>query len=61
MRYVSSKGRGERRNQTGSVLVLVLIVVSSLTAVAVGLAYRTRIEMRLAPEIIIWRWAVWKG
>jgi hypothetical protein len=30
------------------VLVLVLIVVSSVTAVAVGLAYRCRIEMRLA-------------
>lgn len=48
MKYASSKGRGERGNRTGSVLVLVLIVVSSLTAVAVGLAYRTRIEMRLA-------------
>ena len=48
MKYVSSKGCEECGNQTGSVLVLVLIVVSSLTIVSVGLAYRTRIEMRLA-------------
>jgi len=32
----------------GSVLVLVLIIVSSLTVISVGLAYRTRIEIRLA-------------
>lgn len=32
----------------GSVLVLVLIIVSSMTILAIGLAYRTRIELRLA-------------
>jgi len=32
----------------GSVLVLVLIVMSSMVILSVGLAYRTRIEMRLA-------------
>lgn len=32
----------------GSVLVLVLIVVSAMTIVAFGLAYQTRIEMRLS-------------
>ncbi|MCK4794420.1 MAG: general secretion pathway protein GspK, partial [Desulfobacteraceae bacterium] len=32
----------------GSVLVLVLIVLSSMTILSVGLAYRTRIEMKLA-------------
>jgi general secretion pathway protein K len=39
-------GAGEGRH--GSALVLVLIVVSSLTVISVGLAYRTRIEMKLA-------------
>jgi type II secretory pathway component PulK len=33
---------------SGSVLVLVLIVVSAMTIVAFGLAYQTRIEMRLS-------------
>ncbi|MHC5061200.1 MAG: type II secretion system minor pseudopilin [Planctomycetota bacterium] len=32
----------------GSVLVLVLIVISAMTIVAFGLAYQTRIEMRLS-------------
>lgn len=32
----------------GSVLILVLIVLSSMTILSVGLAYRTRIEMKLA-------------
>jgi type II secretory pathway component PulK len=32
----------------GSVLILVLIVLSSMTALSVGLAYRTRIELKLA-------------
>lgn len=32
----------------GSVLVLVLIVISAMTVVAFGLAYQTRIEMRLS-------------
>ncbi len=31
-----------------SVLILVLIVISSMTIIAVGLAYRTRIEIKLA-------------
>jgi len=34
--------------RSGSVLVLVLIVVSAMTIVAFGLAYQTRIEMRLS-------------
>jgi len=33
--------------QRGSVLVLVLVIVSSMTALAFGLAYRTRTEMKL--------------
>jgi type II secretory pathway component PulK len=32
----------------GSILILVLIVLSSMTILSVGLAYRTRIEMKLA-------------
>lgn len=36
------------RHKEGSVLVLVLIVLSSMTILSVGLAYRTQIEMRLA-------------
>jgi type II secretory pathway component PulK len=35
-------------NRQGSVLVLVLIVLSSMTIISVGLAYRTKIEMRIA-------------
>jgi type II secretory pathway component PulK len=35
-------------HRQGSILVLVLIVLSSMTALAVGLAYRTRIQVRLA-------------
>jgi hypothetical protein len=34
--------------RSGSVLVLVLIVISAMTIVAFGLAYQTRIEMRLS-------------
>jgi type II secretory pathway component PulK len=34
--------------QRGSVLILVLIVASSMTILSVGLAYRTKIEIRLA-------------
>jgi hypothetical protein len=34
--------------RSGSVLVLVIIVVSAMTIVAFGLAYQTRIEMRLS-------------
>ncbi len=37
----------EGRLCTGSVLILVLIVLSSLVALTVGLAYRTRIEIKL--------------
>jgi len=36
------------KRQKGSVLILVLIVLSSMTILSVGLAYRTRIEMKLA-------------
>jgi type II secretory pathway component PulK len=36
-----------QRARAGSILVLVLIVLSSLVALSAGLAYRTRIEMRL--------------
>lgn len=35
----------------GSVLVLVLIVISAMTIVAFGLAYQTKIEMRLSKSI----------
>ncbi len=38
----------ENRRETGSILILVLIVLSSMTALSVGLAYRTRIELKLA-------------
>jgi len=34
--------------RNGSVLVLVLVVVASMTILSVGLAYRTRIEIKLA-------------
>ena len=34
--------------QYGSVLVLVLIVISAMTVIAFGLAYQTRIEIRLS-------------
>jgi type II secretory pathway component PulK len=37
-----------RRHQRASVLILVLIVITSMTILAVGLAYRTRLEIRLA-------------
>ncbi|UCG49934.1 MAG: general secretion pathway protein GspK [Phycisphaerales bacterium] len=45
MNYSRSK---HERLRTGSVLVLVLILLSSMTVLSVGLAYRTRIELRLA-------------
>jgi hypothetical protein len=38
----------DERYKGGSVLVLVLIVLSSMLILSAGLAYRTRIEMRLA-------------
>jgi type II secretory pathway component PulK len=41
-------GSSKRSRAGGSVLVLVLIVVSTLTILSVGLAYRMRIEMKLA-------------
>jgi len=37
-----------RQGRVGSVLILVLIVISSMTILSVGLAHRTRIEMKLA-------------
>ena len=40
--------RGNLRQDQGSVLILVLIVVSSLASVSLGLAYCTRIELRLS-------------
>ncbi len=46
--YALSKQLGGAHRQTGSVLILVLIVLSSMTALAVGLAYRTRLELGLA-------------
>lgn len=48
MNCVLPKYVGPGANRGGSVLVLVLIIVSSLTVISVGLAYRTRIEIRLA-------------
>lgn len=38
----------DERHKGGSVLILVLIVLSSMLILSAGLAYRTRIEMRLA-------------
>jgi type II secretory pathway component PulK len=40
--------RGGCCNSQGSVLVLVLVVISFMTAIAFGLAYQTRIEIRLS-------------
>ncbi len=38
----------KKRNEKGSILVLVLIIVASMAALSLGLAYRSRIEIRLA-------------
>jgi type II secretory pathway component PulK len=46
--YAASKRCDKRRPRPGSVLILVLIVLSSMAALSVGLAYRTRIELQLA-------------
>jgi type II secretory pathway component PulK len=46
--YAPSKRLDDNQRQLGSVLILVLIVLSSMTALAVGLAYRTRLELGLA-------------
>jgi len=40
----------EKNNRTGSVLILVLIVTSGITILAIGLAYRTRIDLKLAQK-----------
>ena len=48
MPYLSLKCFKSRRKLNGSVLILVLIVLSSMTALSVGLVYRTLIEMKLA-------------
>lgn len=40
--------RNIRLKPTASVLILVLIVISSMMILSVGLAYRTRVEMKLA-------------
>jgi len=45
--YLPLKCLKSRRRRDGSVLILVLIVLSSMTILSVGLAYMTRIEMRL--------------
>ncbi len=42
------KSLKDERYKGGSVLILVLIVLSSMLILSAGLAYRTRIEMRLA-------------
>ena len=39
-----------KNSRTGSVLILVLIVTSCITILAIGLAYRTRIELKLAQK-----------
>jgi type II secretory pathway component PulK len=46
--YAPSKRLADDHRETGSILILVLIVLSSMTALSVGLAYRTRIELKLA-------------
>ncbi len=38
----------DNHKRTGTILILVLMVLSSMTALSLGLAYRTRIELRLA-------------
>ncbi|MHC4649015.1 MAG: hypothetical protein ACYTBJ_26475 [Planctomycetota bacterium] len=48
MKTFCHKGARTGGAQRGSVLVPVLIVVTSLVILAVGLAYRTSIEIRLA-------------
>ena len=46
--YAPSERLDTNRRETGSILILVLIVLSSMTALSVALAYRTRIELKLA-------------
>jgi type II secretory pathway component PulK len=46
--YAPSTRCDQRRSRPGSILILVLIVLSSMVALSVGLAYRTRIELQLA-------------
>jgi len=48
MKSTSSRRRHKRRDQNASVLVLVLIVLTTVTILAAGMAYRTRIEIKLA-------------
>jgi len=48
MSYLSLKCLKSCQIQNGSVLILVLIVLSSMTALSVGFVYRTLIEMKLA-------------
>lgn len=48
MTYLSLKCLKSYRTRNGSVLILVLIVLSSMTILSVGLAYRTLIELKLA-------------
>jgi len=40
-------GHGDAAARQGSVLIVVLIVVATLTAIASGLAYRTRLDIRM--------------
>jgi len=46
--YAPSERLDTNRRETGSILILVLIVLSGMTALSVALAYRTRIELKLA-------------
>jgi general secretion pathway protein K len=48
MKSISSRRKHERRDQNASVLVLVLIVLTTVTILAAGMAYRTTIEIKLA-------------
>ena len=48
MPYLYLKCFKSRRMPNGSVLILVLIVLSSITALSVGIVYRSLIEMKLA-------------
>jgi len=46
--HIPIKGMKRKQIRSGSVLILVLIVLTSMTILSVGMAYRTRIEMKLA-------------
>ena len=48
LRLNAFRGTTLARRHRGTVLILVMIVLASLTALSVGLAYRTQIDVRLA-------------